>query len=88
MIRLDALLGEQGIDLGIAVVAAIRAVWRHSFRVENVFENVRIVVRADPAKRVQLKTSTPDVRLERCVFQRAKVERDSDFLPLVRERLG
>ena len=76
------------VERGISVVAAVGAVGRHFLRVENKIENVGIVVHADPAKRVQLEAAAGDVREESCVFQGAKVERDSDFLPLVRERFG
>ena len=69
-------------------MSAVGARRRHFLRVEDVVENIGIVVRAHPAKRVELKASVRDVGIKRGEFKRPQLERDSDALPLIGQRFG
>ena len=75
------LIGER-VDARIAVVSAIRAVWREALGRENELEDVRIVVGADPAEKGELKISADGIGEESGQLERTEFEIDAGFAPL------
>src|SRR6185437_5437650 len=55
---------------------------------ENIFENIRIEIRAEPAERVELKTAARDVGIKRGEFERTQIELHADAMPLVLQSGG
>src|SRR5487761_11077 len=63
-------------------MAAIRARRRHFLAAENIFENVRVEIRAEPAQGVKLKAAARDVGVKRGEFEGAQIKLHSDAMPL------
>src|ERR1700722_4031714 len=63
----DTLRGvvEERVDAGVGIVAAVGAMRRKICSGENVAENIRLLVTADPSKRIHLKCSAANVG-EKC----------------------
>ena len=67
---------EQCVEPGIRVVTAIRALGGEAGSREDVAENIRLLVAADPAQRIHLKSSAGHVGVKRSVLGTAQIERD------------
>jgi len=79
---------EECVELGIAVAAAIGAVGRNFVGGEDEFEDVGVVVSADPALCVELEGAVSDVGVEGSKFLGANFESDAELLPLLLEDFG
>jgi len=79
------LVGER-VDARVAVVSAIGAIGRESFGGKNKFEDVGIVVGANPTQESQLEISVDGVGEESCEFEWAEFEVDTGFAPLFLQR--
>src|SRR5262249_49802694 len=84
----DALSVEQGIELGIVVVASIEPGRRDPQRVKGSVEEIGIIVASYPPQRIELKAAPRNVGIERCEFKRVKFDEDAHALPLVGEGLA
>jgi hypothetical protein len=81
-------LVEEHVELGVAIAAAIGAVGRNFVGGEDEFENVGVVVSADPALCVELEGAVSDVGVEGGEFLGANFESDAELLPLLLEDFG
>src|ERR1035437_7777217 len=73
---------DEPVDLRVGVIAAICPSGRSAGGGKNVFENVRILVAADPAQGEKLECAASDVGVVRSEFKAADIERDAHFTQL------
>src|SRR5438105_3135856 len=57
LVKLAAPVSDKGVNLRIGVITAVGAAGRETGGIEDIFENIRILVGADPAQRIKLEGS-------------------------------
>ena len=73
LIELGARQVDQLIQTWVRIEAAVGAIGREFAGVEDVFEDVRVFIAADPAQRIELKEAVSDVGKESCELEGADV---------------
>ncbi len=74
LVQFPACLPNQFVHSGIGIESAIRSLGRKAVGIEYQVKDVRVLVSANPAQRINLKLAARDIRKKSCRFKTANIE--------------